>query len=93
MKNKYGHNLPPPPKPFVPIESMREPPPEFTPEKIQAQIAEFLKKPGAKIKQIPIGESGLSMTTSVSLGIKSNGNKKERDTIAPKRGYLIPDSL
>lgn len=85
--------MPPPPKPFVPIDSTREPPPEFTPEKIQAHIAEFLKKPGAKIEQIPIGASGLSMTASVSLSIKSHGNKKERKTIAPKRGYLIPDSL
>lgn len=67
-------------------------PSEFTPEKIREQIAAFLKK-GGKIQKIPFGVSAIEMTVSVPLGIQSRSNMKQRATIAPKRGYLIPDSL
>jgi hypothetical protein len=90
MKNKYGFTLPPPPG--VLIAAVRDLPPEFTPEKIREQTEAFLKK-GGKIQDIPIGASAIEMTASVSLGIRSHSNMKQRETIAPKRGYLRPDSL
>jgi hypothetical protein len=90
--NRFGFKLPPPVGSFYSMSSARETPATIDPKALEKQIAEFLAK-GKKIYLAEIGESGVDKKQSVPLGIRSYSNVKIRDTIAPKKGYFIPDDL
>lgn len=90
--NRFGYKIPPPVERFHSMSSAKEAPELVDPETLKAQIAEFLAK-GNKIYQAAIGESVFDYKQSVPLGIRSHGNIKTRDSVAPKKGYFIPDDL
>jgi hypothetical protein len=72
------------------MSSKRETPEQISQDEIAQQVKAFLAK-GGKIYRAKIGESAIKLNEAIPLGMKSH--RKERDTKAPKKGYLIPDKL
>ncbi len=79
-------------KPVVRVFAVRETPEEISAETLAEHVAQFLAN-GGQVYYAKEGESGVSLKVGVPLGIRSRGNQVERDTIAPKKGYLIPNKL